>query len=413
MDLTQIIHLAIALGLGLLVGLQREWSDSDTAGIRTFAFVSLLGAMLVNLPAEMATWAVATGLLSITALLVLINVSHIQRGETEFGLTTEVAALVMYCVGAAAGCGQTVPAVVVGGVTALFLYWKQPLHRFVDQIGESDFKAIAHLVLIGLVILPILPDETFGPYEVLNPYKIWLMVVLIVGISLCAYAAQRIWGTRDGSVMAGILGGLVSSTATTISYARQTRKNSQLAAVAAMVIMLASTVVNIRALIEIGVVAPELLKQAAAPLLALTGVMVVLCLPIYFLSRRTDISPPEMDNPAQLKAAVVFGLLYALILFVVAAVKDRFGEQALYAVAVISGLTDVDAITLSTAKLYGDSRIEASFAWRIVLLAVLSNLVFKGVAAAVLGSRKLGVYVALLFLLTLVAGGSIFWFWPT
>lgn len=412
MDFAVVSNFAVALGMGLLVGMQREWSASHTVGVRTFACIALLGALLATLPAPASTWCLAAGLVSLAALLVLVNLSNLRRPDPDVGVTTEVAALVVYCVGAAAGFGLTLPAVVIGGTTALLLQWKQPLHNLIARIGENDFKAIAHLVLIALVILPVLPDKTYGPYDVLNPYRIWLMVVLIVGISLCAYAAQRILGAGQGSVVSGILGGLVSSTATTVSYARQTRTTPELASLAALVIMLASAVVNLRALFEIGVVAPRLLSHAILPFGALTVVMFLLCLPVYFVSRRQRVSPPKSDNPTQLKAAVVFGLLYAVILFAVAAVKHNFGHQALYVVAAISGLTDMDAITLSTAKLFNERSLPASTAWRVILLAMMSNLVFKGTAAMALGSPRLALYVVTLFLLTLSAGGLLFVFWP-
>lgn len=412
MNAADLESLAIALGLGLLVGIQREWSDSETAGVRTFALLTLFGAVLALLPAPAGAWCAAAGLLPVTVLLALANVGKIKRGETDLGLTTEAAVLVMYGVGVAAGFGQTIPAVVVGGATALLLHWKRPIHGLIHRIGENDFRGIAHLVLIALVILPVLPDETFGPYNVLNPHKIWLMVVLIVGISLVAYAAQRMLGARQGSVLAGLLGGLISSTATTVSYARQTAAAPQLAATSAVVIMLASTVVNLRALFEVGVAAPGLLPYAIPPLAILTAWMAALSVIVYLVARKHQVEPPQSENPAQLKAAVVFGLLYAVILLTVAAVKEHFGNQALYAVAVISGLTDVDAITLSAARLHEQGTLEPSIAWRIIMIAIVANLVFKGAAAAMLGTRKLGGYVGALFGLSIVAGGALLWLWP-
>lgn len=412
MDSSALESLAIALGLGLLVGMQREWSDSQTAGVRTFALLTLFGALVAQLPEPTGAWCAAAGVLPVAALLVLANVAKIKQGETELGLTTEAAVLVMYAVGVAAGFGEIVPAIFVGGLTALLLHWKQRIHGLIDRIGESDFRGIAHLVLIALVILPVLPDDTYGPYDVLNPQKIWLMVVLIVGISLVAYAAQRLLGARQGSVLAGLLGGLISSTATTISYARQAAAAPQLTATAALVIMLASTVVNLRALFEVGVVAPGLLPYAIPPLGVLTLGMAALCGGLYFYARKDSVEPPKSDNPAQLKAAVIFGLLYAVILFTVTAVKERFGSQALYAVAVISGLTDVDAITLSAARLHQQGSLEPTTAWRVIMLAALANLAFKGVAAAVLGTRRLAIYIGVLFGLSIVGGAVLLWLWP-
>jgi uncharacterized membrane protein (DUF4010 family) len=412
MNSEMLMGFGVALGLGLLVGMQREWKSSGTAGVRTFALISLLGAVLANLSDGVAPWATAAGLVGVASLLILANVVKLSHKDADVGLTTEMAALLVYAVGAAAGQGIIVPAVVVGGAMAVLLHWKEPIHSFIDSIGEKDFKGIAQLVLIGLVILPILPDETYGPYEVLNPYRIWWMVVLIVGISLCAYLAQRALGNRVGAILAGLLGGMISSTATTVSYARRSVSRSDVAWVAALVIMLAGTVVNFRALLEVGVVAPKLLSHLTLPLALMTLGMGVLCAGTYFFARGQEIDGSDPSNPAQLKVAMIFGLLYAIVLIVVAVVKTHFGDGGLYVVAAISGLTDINAITLSTAHLFGQERIEGAIAWRIILVAILSNIAFKAGAVAMLGSRKLTWLIAVLFGLTLVLGVAIFMFWP-
>lgn len=412
MDSNRLMGLAVALGLGLLVGIQREWKASGTAGVRTFALISLLGALLAQLTAEVAPWAVAAGLVGVASLLILANVAKIARNDTDGGLTTEVAALLIYTVGAAAGQGSIVPAIVVGGVAAILLHWKQPIHAFIDSIGEKDFRGIAQLVLIGLVILPLLPDKTYGPYDVLNPYRIWWMVVLIVGISLCAYVVQRLLGQRIGAILGGLLGGLISSTATTVSYAKRTATSSGNATLTAVVIMLASTVVNARALFEIGVVAPSLLRYVVLPFAIVAAVMLILAGITYLWSRGETLDEADHENPAQLRAAIVFGLLYAAVLFIVAVVRTHFGEQALYAVAVISGLTDMDAITLSAAKMFRDERIPAEIAWRIIMVGMMANLVFKAGAVFMLGSRRLAWIVAILFGLTLLTGMALLLFWP-
>lgn len=412
MDSNRLMGLAVALGLGLLVGMQREWRASGTAGVRTFALISLLGAVLTQLGEGVAPWAVAAGLIGVVALLIFVNVAKLSKGDDDVGLTTETAAMLIYAVGATAGQGYIAPAVVVGGATAVLLHWKQPIHSFIGSIGESDFRGIAQLVLIGLVILPLLPDETYGPYDVLNPYRIWWMVVLIVGISLCAYLAQRALGNHRGALLGGILGGLVSSTATTISYAKRPASNAGAAWLAALVIMLASTIVNARALLEVGIVAPDLLRWVVLPLLIHMAGMALLCGFPYHYSKQNEMIQPDSQSPAQLKVAIAFGLLYAVVLFVVAVVKDHFGDRALYAVAVVSGLTDINAITLSTAQMFNADRLSGGTAWRIILIAILANLVFKAGAVTVLGSRNVAWRVVCLFGLSLVFGIGILVFWP-
>ena len=412
MDNQLLISLALALGLGLLVGLQRQWRESEIAGIRTFPILTLFGAFCAILAEPFGGWTLAAGLIAVSAVLVIANAAKIRAGEADPGVTTEMAALIMYAVGAAVALEYYVPAIVTTGVVAVLLHWKPQLHGFVGRIGEKDIKAIFHLVLIALVILPVLPNETMGPYEVLNPRKIWWMVVLIVSISLAAYVAYKLIGPRAGSVLGGVLGGLISSTATTVSYARQTRSNPEASAMAAMVILIASTIVNGRVLFEVGVVAPRLLGMAAPPLLIMLAWMTLLCIVTFLFAGRQSNENPLNENPTQFKAAIVFAALYAVILLAVAAVKTHFGQQALYALAVVSGLTDVDAITLSTAQLFKSDRLAPTIAWRVILIATLSNLVFKGIAAAFLGSRRLMIHLGLLFGLSLAGGVLILLFWP-
>lgn len=404
--------IALSLGLGLLVGLQREWKDTDMAGIRTFPLLTLVGTLSALLGGE-SGWLMAAGLLSVGILLMIANLAKLKNGQRDLGMTTEAAVLVMFLVGAATGVGMLGPAIVTTGVVAVLLHWKKPLHRFVERMEPKDIRGVIHLVLIALVILPLLPDQTYGPYDVLNPYKIWLMVVLIVGISMVAYVAYKLLGASVGSVLGGILGGLISSTATTVSYARMSKQDQGVTSMAALVILIASTIVNVRVLIEVGVVAPRLLQVMLLPMSIMLGLMALESIGLYVPLRNRETQPPNHGNPAQLKPAIIFAALYAVILFVVAAAKEHLGNQALYGVAMISGLTDVDAITLSTARLFQDGRVEGTTAWRVIMIATMSNLVFKASAVAVLGSRQLFLYTAVLFGIAFVGGAAILTFCPT
>jgi uncharacterized membrane protein (DUF4010 family) len=267
-------------------------------------------------------------------------------------------------------------------------------------------------VLISLVILPVLPNRTFGPYDVLNPFKIWLMVVLIVGISLSGYVAFKLMGGRAGTLVGGVLGGVVSSTATTASFARLSRSGRDEAPLFAAVILVASTVVFARVLILIAVAASPAFASLAAPIGAMLGAMLALSATIYFVTRKQSMKPPEPENPAELKPALIFGALYAAVLILVQIAREHFGSAGLYTVAGISGLTDMDAITLSTSQLVAAGQLDASTGWRSILLASLSNIVFKAAMVAVLGTRRLLAWVGSLFGIALVAGVAILWFWP-
>jgi uncharacterized membrane protein (DUF4010 family) len=438
MDLSQVAEkVAIALGLGLLVGLQRERVQSPLAGIRTFALITVLGAVCALLGLTFGGWIVGLGALTVAAMLVVGNLAHGKAEEVEPGLTTEMAALLMYGVGAYLVVGHAAVAIAVGGGVALLLHWKAPLHEFVGRIGETDVKAIMRFVLVALVIYPILPDQGYGPNGVLNPQQIWLMVVLIVGIGLGGYVAYKLFGQRAGAVLAGILGGLISSTATTVSYARRTRQGREGVAAAALVIVVASAVALARVLAEVAVVAPNMFWRTAPPLAAMFAWMALIAAGMYFLARpmkaeltaagrpMTPTAPPgegpapggemsltDQSNPAELRPALLFAGLYALVLLGAGAARDYLGAGGLYGVAVISGLHDLDAITLSTARFVEQGQVEAHLGWRLILAASLSNLVLKGAAAAVLGERRLWKLVAVPYAAALLGGVALLLLWP-
>ena len=406
------LQLAVALGLGLLVGLQRERMDSAIAGIRTFALITLFGALAAQLGRVFGGWVVAAGLLVVAAFVVAGNLARLSKGEADPGQTTEFTAVLMYGVGAWVVVGAMPVAIALGGTVAVLLHLREPLHRFVARIGEGDLKAIMQFVVIALVVLPILPDQAFGPYGVLNPYQIWWMVVLIVGLSLLGYVAYKLFGARAGTVLSGVLGGAISSTATTVTYARRSKEAPESSRLAALVVMIASTVVFVRLLVEIAVAAGNRFLELAPPLAAMLGVMLLLALVAWLAGRREKAEPPEPANPAQLKSALVFGALYAAVLLAVAFARERFGTAGLFTVAALSGLTDVDAITLSTARLVSGGGLDPGTGWRAILLAALANLAFKAGIVAVLGSRRMLGRIALLFGAALAGGGLIFWLWP-
>lgn len=405
-------QLGISLGLGLLVGLQREWSEPQAPGIRTFALITVLGNVCGMLASSFGGWVLAGGLVGLGAAMGGAIRSRNIMGDTHPGPTTEVAALLMFGVGALLSYGNLPEAVAIGGGAALLLQWKKPLHGFVQRIGEADIRAVFRLVLIALVVLPLLPDTSFGPFEVLNPFRIWLMVVLIVGISIGGYLLSRYLGSRTGSVLSGLLGGLISSTATTVSYARCSRKAGDSTPLAALVIMLASTVVFVRVSLEVALVAPEIFWEIAPQFTFMFLWMVLISGVTFFMARQERAVALEPKDPSNLGAAVIFGGLYALVLLAVAAAKEYFGDAGLYTVAALSGLTDMDAITLSTAQLITARHLEVDTGWRMMMVGALSNILFKGCAVVVLGHARLAKRIAGLFGLSILGGVLVLWFWP-
>jgi uncharacterized membrane protein (DUF4010 family) len=411
-DIVTFQQLAVSFGLGLLLGLERERRGPSIAGIRTFPLISLLGTVCAQLGEAFGGWIVAAGLLALAAVIVPANFVQVKKGIVDPGTTTEIAALLLYVVGALIAIGYLAAALVIAGAMAVLLHSKRPLHNFARAVGERDMRAMMLFVLLSLVILPVLPNKDFGPYAVWNPFKLWLMVVLIVGISLGGYIAYKLFGARAGALLGGIIGGMVSSTATTVSYARRTGSEAALASLSAFVIMTASCVSIVRVLVEIAAVAPRRFGEMAWPLVAMLVVCILIALALYFPRRRQTAPMPEQTNPAELKPAFLFGALYALVLLAVAVAKQYFGSAGLYLVAIISGLTDLDAITLSTGQLADSNKIEAGIAWQVILTAVLSNLLFKFGIVAALGSANLTKKVAWSFAGALVAGIGIILFWP-
>ena len=405
-------QIAISLLLGLLIGLQRERAESAIGGIRTFPLIAAFGTVCGWMGLEYGGWIVPAGLLAVAALLLVSNFMSARAGNADAGQTSEIAALLLYAVGAYLVTGALAVAVALGGVIAILLHFKDPLHAFASRIGEQDVTAIMQFALISLVVLPVLPNRAFGPYETLNPFQIWLMVVLIVGIGLVGYLAYKLLGAKQGALLGGIVGGLVSSTATTVSFARRAAASPAGAGLAALVIMTATGVVYVRVMTEVAVVAPRQLRSMLPPLAAMLFACAVIVAVQTLRYRERKAAAAEQGNPANLRLAITFAALYAVISFVVVAAQARFGVEALYPVAVISGLTDMDAITLSTSLHVNSGGLDAGTAWRVILLASLSNLLFKGIMAAVLGGRSLVAHLAPAFGAALLAGSAILAFWP-
>lgn len=411
MEIQTLQLLSTACGLGLLVGLQRERADSEVAGIRTFPLITLSGTMTGLLSQTFGGWVLAAGFLAIAAMM--ISASFIkQRKNYDPGLTTEVTGLFMFALGAYLCIGSLTVGVVLGGLVAVLLQLKDYLHTVVRKMGDHDIHAIMRFVAIALVILPILPDQNYGPYQVLNPFDIWRMVVIIVGISLFGYAAYKVFRETAGTLLAGIIGGLISSTATTVSYARRTKGAPGAAPLASLAIMLASTVAFLRISIVFALVAPEQAMVLAPPLFTMFLLMSAISAFMYFRRTGETTEMPEQGNPTELGSAIFFGGLYAAVLLAVAVAKAYFGEEGLYVVAIISGLTDVDAITLSSGRMVNQGGLDAAMAWRLVLTAAISNLAFKAGSTLVLGDRSLFYRVGAAFGAASIGGVILMVFWP-
>ena len=416
---TLMLQLGLSLLLGMLVGLQRERAKAKF-GMRTFPLITILGTISALLSVKTSVWILAIGLLCITAigiaalLLPIYLQSVLQKNESAdkwrenhegHGTTTLVTTLVMYLVGAMlANPAWNLLALEVGGITAVLLQFKLELHHIADRLGESEMKAIMQFVMITFIILPVLPNKSFGPYNSFNPFETWLMVVLIVGMSLTGYIIYKFFGERAGIFLGGILGGAISSTAMTFCYSKMVKEKVVPARVAALVLMIASTFLVFRTMIMIYIISPEFLARC---LLSLTIFMIASFLPAVLLwgnIRDKSFAMAEQSNPTQWSSALTFGLLYALIAFGMKAGAAYFGNTGLCFVAAISGFTETSAVTISTARMAATDSDIMLHGWRLILIGLLSNTIFKLGATFLLAGIAFGMRILLLYLIPLLAG---------
>ena len=381
---------ATSLGIGLLVGMERERRPDSAAGLRTFALVSMLGCLFALLGEKTGgPWALVTGLLVISVAMVASNFSSRQE-EQYRGFTSEAAIIVTYGLGAAVWFGYATLAVMLAITTTILLYFKAELRNISERMTARDINSILQFAVLSLVILPILPNQDFGPYNAINPRQVWWMVVLISGLALAGYMALRIIGARHGAAVLGIFGGLASSTATTMMFSRHAAAHGNLVRMSAIVILIANVMVMIRLGLVAGVVAPHLVMPIA--IVFACGIVPGVAMSLYgwkALGAAGDLPMPEVKNPTELRIAVSFGLLYALVLLASAWLQDVAGNKGLYIVALASGLTDADASVLSTLRLFNLETIPGGEAVIAVTLALMANLVSKIGLVVSIGGGKL------------------------
>ena len=378
-----------ALGIGLLVGMERERRPDSAAGLRTFALVAMLGCLFALLGEKTGgPWILAVGLLVVSVSMIAANFSTLQE-EKYRGFTSEAAIIVTYGLGAAVWFGYSTLAVMIAITTTVLLYFKAELRQFSERMTPKDINSILQFAVLSLVILPILPSQDYGPYNAFNPRQIWWMVVLISGLALAGYLALRIIGARHGAALLGIFGGLASSTATTLMFSRHARDHNELVRMAAIVILIANVMVMIRLGFVSSVVAPELVAPIA--IVFACGIVPGVLMALYGWKALVEAGPlpmPEVKNPTELKTAISFGLLYAVVLLASAWLQDIAGNKGLYIIALASGITDADASVLSTLRLFNLEKIARGEAVIAVTLALMANLIFKiGLVLSIGGGR--------------------------
>lgn len=402
-------RLAVAIAIGLLIGIERGWKGREAQegereiGLRTLALIGLVGGLAGFLGSEFG--GLLIGLIFVGLAILLGLVYRIKSDERDdIGLTTEIAALATFLLATLAGLGQLAIASAGAVVMALLLTYKSQLHGWLRALDRPELLAAFKLLLISVVLLPLLPNKGFGPWQALNPYVIWWMVVLIAAISFVGYFAIRIAGARAGTIFTALAGGLASSTATTLNLARLARRQNANTSLLAGGILLACGTMFPRMLLVATLIHAPLFSLLAWP----AATMALLTYgPALWLLRKPRKVPSGEDmlphNPLELTSALTFGGLLALVMLLGKALTEWFGDAGVYALAAASGIADVDAITLSLARMGGDDLTAITAVLGIVIAASVNSLVKAGMAG-VIGGRKLGLAAGLPLGIAVAAG---------
>ncbi len=413
-------RLAVALAIGLLMGLERGWEyrqlpeGGRVAGLRTFGLISLLGAIAVQLGSPHYDVFLAAAILSI-AILMGVGYWRATRNSNDISITTPIAALVTFALGAMAGLGHLTIASSAAVVMATILGFRIELHTLVAHIEHEELNATMRLLLITVVVLPILPDRAMGPWQALNPYQIWWMVVLIAAISYVGYFANKLLGERRGVIVTGLFGGMTSSTAVTLTLSPLAKTRKEAREVVAAAILAASAIMFPRMLIIAAAVMPDVAIKIA-PALAVATVLTAGSAGWFaFRLRNTEIEKPAQDlqtrNPLDFWFALKFGLLLSVIMVVSRAAQGMLGNRGLFRVAAIAGLADVDAITLSASSMVRQGQATLEVAAIAILIAAAVNTLVKPALMTFIAGLTAAVRVWIPLIAALVAGAAVAWIW--
>ncbi|MFW6257965.1 MAG: MgtC/SapB family protein [Halochromatium sp.] len=407
-----LVELAVALAIGLLFGLERGWHGKQDgehkkpAGVRTFALIGLLGGVggviaQVLSPIILGLMFVGFAGVAISSLLL-----HLRESD-ETGNTTLVAELLTFALAALSTQGHQTEAASIAVISTLLLDFKPQLHRWLARLEQTELQATLKLLLITVVLLPVLPDRGYGPSEALNPYELWWLVVLIATISYLGYFAIKVLGANAGIALTGLLAGLASSTALTLQMARVGRDRPERANLIATGILIANTTLFPRILVIIALLKPALALALTLPLTVMTLLTLVPTW-LFWLRRGAplDASALPVSNPLALGQALRFGLLLAVVMVVARISAEVFGEAGLLGVAAVSGVADLNAITLSITRMELEEIGERT-AVMAILVALTSNALFKTLLCATIGGPRLAWRVGLVFAAALLGGFAI------
>ncbi len=407
-------RLGLALAVGLLVGVERGWREREqaegerTAGLRTFALIGLLGGVSGALFPVVGPLPFAAAFFAFAGGFTLFKWRESER-EGDFGATTLVAALLTFALGSLAVLGDMTVAAAAAVAMVALLAAKRWLHGWIKALTWEELRATLILLVMSFVALPVLPDRGFGPFEAINPHALWLMTIAIAGVSFIGYVAVRVVGTRYGTLVAGVAGGLVSSTAATIDFARKARARPAAARIELAGALAASSIMFLRILVIVALFGASHLALLAAPLVA--AALVLLAASLAFGARWTEekddaAGSDTFSNPFELLAVLRFAVLLAVILVASKWLVALFGGSGAIGAALFAGLADVDAITLSITQVHGASvtAVEAAVA---IFAAALSNSVTKTGIAFYAGTPGFGLRYGAVTLAAILAAAAV------
>lgn len=413
-------YIAVSACLGALIGLIRQWGEQtdgqkdpgDFAGVRTHTLWAVLGCLGMAASLEFTPLAFPAVLLAISAHLIAQRVKG--NPDEAPGSTSFAAALLTLFSGALVVWDETKSAVLVAATTMVMLGAKHAIHGWTRAVTQADIRATLQFVAISGVILPLVPHRDLGPYGAFNPYSTWLMVVLICGLGFAGYVAIRLIGARAGILLMGVLGGLASSTATTLAFSRRSKESPDLAAHYALAVAAACTVMLPRVLVAVGLLNRDLAVALIVPfaIMALPGIVYALWRWLRGRREKSEGDAPALGNPLSLATAIKFAALYSIIAFLVKIVRAQGWTEGLLPLSFVSGLTDVDAISLSVARDIGSGTADFTLAVQAVILAAIANTLLKAGMAIALGSPGLKVRIAALLGTTAALGAATLFFAP-
>jgi uncharacterized membrane protein (DUF4010 family) len=402
LDLNIAKSILLSVLLGFSIGLQREVSfalreeNTTFTGARSFAIISLIGVLAAYFKANFI-WITIVITFIFGALLISSFIIRVLRHEKS-GSTTEFAAIAAFLIGMLVYDGLYLFATFITAVVIFILDIRSNILQLADKTTKKDLHSMVLFLLITFIILPILPNHTIDPYQIINPYFIWMMVVLISGLSFAGYIAARLIGVTRGIMVAGFFGGFLSSTATTITFSKKIDKQNKTTRHVAAAIALACTTMYIRIIIVSAFIDISIaMKLLPAYLLAtITGYMYV-----YYLYKHSEKSPIDVDfmyqNPLELTEALKFGLLFGIVFGATTLLKHWTGDPGVYLSSLLSGVSDVDAITLSLTTLYTDGNLKLYTALIGIVIATFSNSLTKLAIAYTTGNKVLGNHLSLAF----------------